>query len=96
MTEMPPPDRPACVGKDPEIFEFDLFYPEAVSICSTCPVRAWCLRYMDPIRNRAFSGVAGGYPWHDGYPNARYIDENDQVLVAYLATRRANVKNSTD
>lgn len=96
MSEVPPPDRPACAGADPQLFEFDLLYSEAVTYCDRCPVRAWCLRHMDPIRNRHFSGVAGGYPWHDGYPHARYINEHDPVLIAYLSTRRRNAKNHTD
>lgn len=79
---------PACHGEDPQLFEFDLFYPQALKICATCPVRDWCLREVDPIRHNYFEGVSGGYAWKNGYPNAKHFDPDDHVLVAYLSTRR--------
>ena len=83
----PPPDMPACAGADPQLFEMDLFYAQALEYCARCPVRAWCLRQVDPIRNSLWAGVAGGYPWNNGFPNAAYINAQDHVLIAYLNTR---------
>lgn len=84
---IPPPDHPACVGEDPQLFEFDLFFDAGLGICQTCPVRSWCLRQVDPIRHNYFDGVAGGYIWKDGL--ARNPDPNDPIIVAYLGTRKA-------
>lgn len=88
----PPPGQPACEGADPLLFEFDLFYDQAMQICETCPVRAWCLRQVDPARHTYYEGVAGGYPWQNGYPNLRYTQGKsetlDPILSSYLSTRK--------
>lgn len=79
---------PACAGKDPQLFEFDMFYSEAVAICSSCPVRAWCLREVDPIRYKEFEGVAGGHAWKNGYALPQHSNAlNDTVLHMYIDTR---------
>lgn len=86
----PPPDRPACSNADPQLFEFDLFYQQGIAVCGKCPVRAWCLREVDPIRYRFFEGVAGGHVWRDGYVIPQ--DEKtgkDPILLTYLNTRPA-------
>lgn len=92
----PPPDHPACVGEDPQLFEFNLFFAAAIDICSTCPVRAWCLRQVDPARHTVYEGVTGGYAWKNGYPQQG--NPNDPILAAYVSSRppRPIVRPSED
>lgn len=62
-----------------------MFYEAGLNICRTCPVRAWCLRQVDPARYTAYEGVTGGYVWKHGLPELP--DPLDHTLTAYLATR---------
>ena len=62
-------DHAACRGQDPTMWDGDSTKPdararEAISICQTCPVRAWCLRTAEReekatrVGNR--QGIRGG------------------------------------
>lgn len=80
-----PPAKPACVGKNPELFDWPEFAYAAIEICNECPVQAWCLREVDPARSY-FDGVAGGHQWRDGQVLNRYSDpRNDTILQIYLS-----------
>lgn len=83
-----PIDRANCRNSDPELFENEWLYDQALALCQTCPVRLWCLQRVDPIRG-FFDGVAGGFIWVDGKVKSDHrTNPKDPALMTYLKTRR--------
>lgn len=87
MSRPDPRHRPACQGIDnTKIFFEPRLYTEALRVCDTCTVRAWCLDMVDPSR-AYFDGVAGGHTWHDGDLKCKTCIETDDILANYLSKR---------
>jgi hypothetical protein len=87
MARFDPPEEPNCKPEDAELFDNDLTYGMALGICKDCPIRDYCLDWVDPARNY-YDGVVGGVAWHDGKPLNRWTNINrDGTLVSYLARR---------
>jgi hypothetical protein len=83
-----PPEDPACKPDDAELFDNEFLYEMALGICKDCPIRAWCLEWVDPS-NSFFDGVAGGVAWKEGRPLPDFTNiRRDEVLIAYLGRRR--------
>lgn len=78
-----PPAKPSCEGWEPELFDQTAYNKTALglSVCSTCPVRAWCLDHMDPANND-YDGIVGGYVWKHGL--VLNGDTTDRTLTDYL------------
>jgi hypothetical protein len=88
-----PPAEPNCANADPIMFDDKLFYGMALAYCETCPVRAWCLSWVDPARNW-YDGVVGGHVWQNGEPQPQYKRTgNDTVLQVYLARSAPRSRN---
>lgn len=92
MLNYDPPEKPECEGKDPELFEDELFEYTALEICAVCPVQEWCLNWVNPSKHFA-DGVIGGVVWKDGNPVKSYKDLNKHVaLLNYLSRRKELTK----
>lgn len=87
-----PPAPPACEGQDPWFFEDEFAREYALNICKACPVRLWCLNWVNPAR-MYYDGVAGGHVWSDGKVLAKHSDVTDPVLTLYLQTKRQEQTN---
>lgn len=88
MSRSTPPEPPACKPDDAELFDNEFTYGMALAICQDCPVKDWCLDWVDPARSY-YDGVVGGVAWADGRPMPRYSPIRKQThLIAYLT--RAN------
>lgn len=89
-----PPAPPKCEGTDPAMFDEQIFYDYVLTICDECPVRLWCLQWVDPAKN-FYDGVVGGHAWADGKPLPQYRSGRDPILQTYLGQRRLLHKITT-
>lgn len=84
-----PPAKPSCEGADPTIFDQTDWQSTGIglSICETCPVRAWCLETVDPAKGN-FDGIAGGHVWIDG--RIKWAIPADPIATNYLERRNVD------
>jgi hypothetical protein len=75
---------PPCRGMNPQIFEWPVFNTEALQVCDTCTVRAWCLEQVKPAQSY-FDGVAGGHTWRDGELKCTSCLKTDDILINYMS-----------
>jgi len=74
-------EHAACTSADPYIFGVPDEPAAALTYCGECPVRAWCLRQVQPAISH-FDGVAGGHAWARGEHVSG--DRDDPILHDYL------------
>ena len=72
-----------CRGLDPRIFDWPAFNTEALQICDTCTVRAWCLDQVRPAQS-FYDGVAGGHTWSNGALVCKSCIKTDPILIRYI------------
>lgn len=77
-----------CKSADPELFENEWLFGIGLNICKECPVRSWCLNWVDPKRN-FYDGIVGGHIWRNGQLQSDYrTNPQDPVLIGYLKTAK--------
>lgn len=90
-----PPEPPACKPEEADLFDNEWLYDQALAICAPCPVKAWCLRQVDPVPG-FYDGVAGGHVWKDGQVVHKWTDTQEPIVQVYLASRRGTKVRSND
>jgi hypothetical protein len=80
-------EEAACSEVTPYVFEDPDNPKTALAYCAVCPVRAWCLRQVQPASSY-FDGIAGGHVWKEG--QHRGGDRKDPILRDYLRARDPN------
>jgi hypothetical protein len=77
-----------CKSAEPDLFENEWLFDIGLVVCNDCPVRSWCLNWVDPKRN-FYDGIVGGHIWRSGQPvKDPRTNQQDPVLLTYLKTNQ--------